>query len=165
MEFDFCWNTETWFLPLERALEGIGSKEASWEPPGGGNTIWQTVTHLNHYNALLIRQMNDAVSGNAVTASFGDIGGPVDPRWKSTFEMDTFGDKGDPDDSVKWKEVVAETHLICENARELLARIDESHMQEQLPGILSRQVLHNAYHIGQLVFIRKQQGSWPKERE
>jgi hypothetical protein len=168
MEFDFCWDTETWFLPLERTLEGVGPREASWEPPGGGNTIWQTVKHLNVYNALLIRQMNDATSGKGVSvenASFGDIGGPVDPKWKSTFEMDTFGDSGDPTDSEKWKEVVTETHLICENVCKSLAQVDESHMQEELAGILARQILHNAYHIGQIVFIRKQQGSWPKERE
>ncbi|MFI8685961.1 DinB family protein [Rossellomorea sp. NPDC077527] len=168
MEFDFCWDKETWFLPLEPALEGLSSIDASWQPPGGGNTIWQTVNHLNVYNALLIRQINDATTGKTVSnmnASFGDIGGPVDPKWTSIFEKDTFGDSGDPSDSEKWKAVLAETHLICENVRNSLTHVDESHIQEELVGILTRQVLHNAYHIGQIVLVRKQQGSWPKERD
>ncbi|AZV63805.1 hypothetical protein DOZ91_00540 [Peribacillus frigoritolerans] len=38
-------------------------------------------------------------------------------------------------------------------------------MDEELVGGLARQILHNVYHIGQIVLIRKQQGSWPQERE
>ncbi|MBW3111512.1 MULTISPECIES: DinB family protein [Bacillaceae] len=168
MEFDFCWNTEAWFLPLEPALEGLSSLDASWQPPGGGNSIWQTVNHLNYYNSLLVRQVNDLRSGKRVShkkTSFGDIGRPADPIWKSILEENTFGDTGDSADSENWKEVLAETHLICENVHKSLSKVDESQIQEELVGILARQVLHNAYHIGQIVLLRKQQGSWPKERD
>ncbi|WP_181152746.1 hypothetical protein [Paenibacillus sp. AR247] len=36
MQFDFVWDTETWFLPLESALAGLNSTDASWQPPGEG---------------------------------------------------------------------------------------------------------------------------------
>ncbi|WP_261134405.1 DinB family protein [Bacillus sp. Marseille-Q3570] len=168
MEFDFSWDTETWFLPLESALKGLDSTDASWQPPGGGNTIWQTVNHLNYYNALLVRQINDTTPGKKTSdrkPSFGDIGEPPDSKWKEIFAENTFGDSGDPTDSEKWKAVLADTHLICENLRKLLAQVNDIQLDEERVGVLARQILHNVYHIGQIVLIRKQQGSWPKERE
>jgi hypothetical protein len=168
MEFDFSWDTETWFLPLESALEGLNSTDASWQPPGGGNTIWQTVNHLNYYNALLVKQINDTTPSQKAlknNAAFGDIGEPPDSKWKEILSVDTFGDMGDPADSEKWKGVLAETRLICENLRKSLAQFNDSQLDEELTGGLARQILHNVYHLGQIVLIRKQQGSWPKERE
>ncbi|MBS4194201.1 DinB family protein [Lederbergia citri] len=168
MEYDFSWDTQTWFLPLESALEGVNSTDASWQPPGGGNTIWQIVNHLNYYNALLVRQLNDTqlrkkASNNKAT--FGDIGEPVSEKWKAVLAVNTFGDIGESADSEKWKEVLAETRIICENLRKSLAQVNDSKLDEELVGGLARQILHNVYHIGQIVLIRKQQGSWPKERE
>lgn len=132
MEFDFSWDTETWFLPLESALEGLNSTDASWQPPGGGNTIWQTVNHLNYYNALLVRQINDTTPRNKASntkATFGDIGEPADSKWKAVLAVNTFGDIGDPADSEKWKAVLAETRLICENLRKSLAQVNDSQLE------------------------------------
>ena len=168
MEFDFSWDTETWFLPLESALEGLNSTDASWQPPGGGNTIWQTMNHLNYYNALLVRQINDTTPRKKASnnkATFGDIGKPTDSKWKAVLAENTFGDIGDPADSEKWKAALAETRLICENLRKSLAQVNDSQLEVELVGGLARQILHNVYHLGQIVLIRKQQGSWPKERE
>jgi hypothetical protein len=168
MEYDFSWDTETWFLPLESALEGLNSTDASWQPPGGGNTIWQTVNHLNYYNALLVRQINDTTPRKKASnkkATFGDIGQPADSKWKAVLAEDTFGDIGDPADSEKWEAVLAETRLICENLRKSLAQVNDCQLEEELVGGLARQILHNVYHLGQIVLIRKQQGSWQKERE
>ncbi|WP_229683168.1 DinB family protein [Virgibacillus oceani] len=168
MEYDFCWDKETWFVPLESALRGLNSADASWQPPGGGNTIWQTVNHLNYYNTVLLRQINDDPSpgkraSNHMVA-FGDIGEPVSEKWKTILAEDTFGDGGDQANSDKWEEVVAEARMICEELRKSLAQVHDSQLDEELAGGLARQILHNVYHIGQIVLIRKQQGSWPKER-
>ena len=168
MEFDFSWDTETWFLPLEPALKGLNSTDANWNPPGGGNTIWQTVNHLNYYNAILVKQINSPTPrkkefNNKVT--FGDIGEPVSEEWKALLGENTFGDVGDPADSEKWNAVLDETRLICEILRKSLAQVNDSQLEEELVGRLVRQILHNVYHIGQIVLIRKQQGSWSKERK
>ncbi|MDR7071628.1 DinB family protein [Fictibacillus barbaricus] len=167
MEYDFCWNTETWFLPLESALEGLNSTDASWQPPGEGNTIWQIVNHLNYYNAVLVRQINDKTPQEKTStnkATFGDIGKPADSKWKEILAVNTFGEIPDPRESEKWKAAVAETHLIFGDLRKSLAQMNDSELGDELIGVLARQILHNVYHIGQIVFIRKQQGSWPKER-
>lgn len=168
IEYDFCWDTETWFVPLESAIEGVSSTDASWQPPGGGNTVWQTVKHLNYYNALLVKQINDTTTGkNAanIKPTFGDIGEPVDSKWKEILAENTFGDIGDPADSEKWEADMADTCQICEDLRRSLAQVKDSQLDEELAGRLARQILHNVYHTGQIVLIRKQQGSWPEVRE
>ncbi|MBM7620107.1 hypothetical protein JOC95_001959 [Bacillus tianshenii] len=168
MEYDFCWDTETWFAPLESALDGLNSTDASWQPPGGGNTIWQTVKHLNYYNALLVRQIYDTTTGKEASndkPTFGDIGEPVDSKWDKILAEDTFGESGDPADSEKWEAFMLDTRRICEDLRKSLAQVKDSQLDEELAGRLARQILHNAYHIGQIVLIRKQQGSWPEVRE
>ncbi len=148
MEYDFSWDTETWFVPLETALDGLKSSDASWQPPGGGNTIWQTVNHLNYYNDLLVSRIN------------GTPPGKKEPNNKATF-----GDTGNPEESEKWNAVVEETYLISEKLRKLLAEVNDSQLEKEYVGGLARHILHNVYHIGQIVLIRKQQGSWPLERE
>ncbi|WP_145945461.1 DinB family protein [Paenibacillus sp. Y412MC10] len=168
MQFDFVWDTETWFLPFESVLAGLNSTDASWQPPGGGNTIWQTVNHLNYYNALLVRQLHDTKPGTEASEhkpTYGDIGEPPDSKWEAVLAEDTFGRPGDPADSDEWAATVAETRLICEDLRQSLTQMNDSQLDEERVGRLARQMLHNVYHIGQIVFIRKQQGSWPKERE
>lgn len=153
---------------LESALEGLNSTDASWQPPGGGNTIWQTVKHLNYYNDLLVRQIYDTTTGKEASndkPTFGDIGETVDSKWKEILSEDTFGDGGDPADSEKWEAFMVDTRRICEDLRRSLAQVKDSQLDEELVGRLARQILHNVYHIGQIVLIRKQQGSWPEVRE
>jgi hypothetical protein len=126
------------------------------------------VNHLNYYNALLVKQINAATPRKKATdnkISFGDIGESVSEEWKAVFAVNTVGDIGDPEDPDKWKEVLEETRLICEKLRKSLAQVNDSQLNQELVGSLARQILHNVYHIGQIVLIRKQQGSWPKERE
>ncbi|MDM5340472.1 hypothetical protein QUF84_25080 [Fictibacillus enclensis] len=103
--------------------------------------IWQTVNHLNYYNALLVRQVNDTT-----------------PRKKASNNKATFGDIGEPP-NLKWQAILAEIRLICENLCKTLPQVNDSQLNEELVGGLARQILHNLW---QIVLIRKQQGSWPK---
>ncbi|MDQ7861858.1 hypothetical protein RCO48_15455 [Peribacillus frigoritolerans] len=52
-----------------------------------------------------------------------------------------------------------------EKLRKSLEQVNDSQLDEELVGGLARQILHNVYHIGQIVLIRKQQGTWPQKRE
>jgi len=76
LQREFVWNREGWYPPLEAALEGLTAREAAWQPPGGGNTIWQTLRHLNYWNEFMLHRItgspgeperirNDEASGPA----------------------------------------------------------------------------------------------------
>jgi hypothetical protein len=148
MEHDYSWNTETWFLPLELALDGLSSRDAAWQPPGGGNTVWQTVNHLNYYNNRLIHQINGTSPGKELAMN-----------------TETFGEPGDPEDTAGWQAAVEEARRIGEELCHVLAEVDDSNLTEEYVGGLARQIMHTVYHTGQIMLIRKQQGSWQRERE
>ncbi len=147
-QHDYSWDKETWFLPLKDVLEGLSSADAAWQPPGGGNTIWQIVNHLNYYNNRLIhdiagRQANDALPSN----------------------LETFGAPGNPEDNEAWQDTLEKADQLSTELRKALAKIDDGALKEEYADGLSRNILHTIHHTGQIVLIRKQQGSWMKERE
>lgn len=152
----FTWDQEEWFLPLAKALEGIGPAEAAWQPPGGGNSIWQILRHLNYYNERDLRRL---------TVRPEDAAPPNNTA--------TFADPGDPADAEGWRAAVAKAHEIAEGFTRLLAELPDRDpaqplargtLGERLP-VLPHIFVHNAYHTGQIVMLRKMQQAWPATRE
>lgn len=60
---DNTWDVEEWIVPLSTALEGLTAEQAAWAPPGGGNTIWQTVNHINYYNGRMLSRLKGIEPG------------------------------------------------------------------------------------------------------
>ncbi|WP_199615314.1 DinB family protein [Paenibacillus alkalitolerans] len=142
------WDEESWFLPLADALENINAAQAAWQPPGGGNTIWQTLNHLNYFNERYLAVIKGEV-----------LGEPLD-----TNEA-TFGAPGNGEDERGWRATVQKTRDIMDDFKETINRLSEDDLDNRnldvnLPDIM----MHDAYHIGQIVLIRKMQGSWTSER-
>lgn len=150
---EYSWDREGWFAPLAAALEGLGPAEAAWRPPGGGNTIWQTVNHVNYYNErLLCRLTGRTFAGPALSNNDA-----------------TFGDPGDPGDASGWQATLERTRRIAEGLRQALAERTDADLDKPLSSAslgeeLTAWIMHDAYHTGQIVLIRKQQGSWPAQR-
>lgn len=142
------WDEEGWFVPLADALEGVGSVEAAWQPPGGGNTIWQTVNHLNYYNGRFLARLN---------------GSPFEEAPNNT---STFGEPGNPEDTDGWQVTLENTRRTAERLRQVLAERSHADLDEEdLGEKLAHLFMHDIHHTGQIVLIRKQQGTWPKQRE
>ncbi len=149
---NYAWDQESWFLPLAAALEGVGPAEAAWQPPGGGNTIWETVNHLNYYNERILNRLT---------------GAPVGPAVANNDE--SFGQNGSPDDAAGWQAVVAKTREVAEGWRNLLAELTDEDLarpfgESTLQDTLLAWIMHDSYHTGQVALIRKMQGSFPAKR-
>ncbi|HVB09695.1 MAG TPA: DinB family protein [Bacillota bacterium] len=140
--FGFTWDKEGWEAPLQLALAGVGAAEAAWRPSGGGNTIRQTLNHLNHYDARTLARLTGATP-------------PADVPSNEA----SFGDPGDPADAAGWEAALRERRRIGDGLQAALGTVPEEKAQD-----LAAWVLHAAYHTGQIVLIRKQQGSWPATR-
>lgn len=152
MQRDYSWDKEEWFLPLAPALEGVGPAEAAWQPPGGGNTIWQTVNHLNYYNERLLCRLTGTLFGLKLPNNDA-----------------TFGEPGNPEDATGWQGTLERTRRIAEGLRNALAERSDADLDKRLSSAslgeeLTLWIMHDAYHTGQIVLIRKQQGSWPARR-
>ncbi|HLN65524.1 MAG TPA: DinB family protein [Symbiobacteriaceae bacterium] len=146
---DQTWAQEGWFVPLADALEGVGAAEAAWQPPGAGNTIWQTVNHCNYYNERLLCKLTGR------------------PYNRVANNIATFGEPGNPGDAEAWAATLAHTRRINEELRTVLAELTDADLdreplnEQDVPAW----VMHDAYHAGQIVLIRKMQGSYPAARD
>lgn len=150
LQKDNTWELEEWIVPLSTALAGTTAEQAVWAPPGGGNTIWQTVNHINYYNERILSRLNG-----------------IDPGATVDTNEETFVGTGGTLDETAWADVLAETKRIQLELREAIASLSGDDLEapygnseESIGRQLSRWMLHDAYHAGQIVLIRRQQGSW-----
>ncbi len=140
--YDHTWDREGWEAPLAHALKGLTAKEAAWRPAGGANTIWQTLNHLNHYDERTLAELT---------------GGTPPPQ--AADNDATFSAPGDPADEAGWQQAVQRRNRIGQGLAAAIAALPEAKA-----GELAAWVLHAAYHTGQIVQVRKEQGSWPAHR-
>jgi uncharacterized damage-inducible protein DinB len=142
-----CYDQSNWFVSLRNALDGLTTEQASWKAGEQTNSIWEIVNHLIYWN----ERYYDRFQGVAA--------------WETSSENDnTFA----PIDGWNWQETVEKCYLILskwidamENSEEdKLDALANENLDYAWSSVLSNLTLHNAYHIGQIVYIRKQQLSW-----
>ncbi|MCP3027702.1 DUF1572 domain-containing protein [Halobacillus sp. A5] len=69
-----------------------------------------------------------------------------------------------------WKETKQEYFHVHRELEKILAKSEQEDLYRQIPGErslvleLKSLALHNAYHIGQIVFLSKMQGAWTGKR-
>lgn len=149
--WDYAMDIEDWAPPLSHAIEGVTSDQATWKPEGGAaNSIWETVNHLTYYKVRLLHKLK---------------GLPKLPEAENndaTFTMTVSGE-------VEWEKAVANLKSVHASLREVIEALEEGAYDwggsGHAPGeeVMSL-ILHDAYHTGQIVLVRKLQGSWPSKR-
>lgn len=143
---DSTYEKESWYAPLKHAIEGITAEQATWKPAGEATkTIWENVNHLIYYKERLVSNMQGI-------------------EWTNNLDGDqTFSLTEQFNDDVEWKKIVKRAEDVYHNLRQLLIKASENEI-EQLESKLLDIFLHDAYHTGQIIQIRKMQGSWPSHR-
>ena len=141
---------ENWFAPTSKALGGLTAAQAAWVPGEGMNTIWQIVNHLTFWTRFVAGRL---------------AGEP--PTGRKTDSDATFGSPGDPADAEGWARAVqglrdAYGALHAAIARQTDAELDRPFNSRRTPtvAVISGSVMHDAYHTGQIVLLRRLQGSW-----
>ncbi|CAH0120874.1 MULTISPECIES: DinB family protein [unclassified Paenibacillus] len=148
-EWDYCYVTEDWHPPLADALAGLTAEQADWRPQGeASNTIRENVSHLLFFKERLLRRLK----------------GEDASRFDASTNDETF-----LNESQGWEETVANIERAHREIRDILANLTEADLDRPMPTLpIARQVAslvrHDAYHTGQIVQIRKLQGSWPARR-
>jgi hypothetical protein len=143
---DSTYEKESWYAPLKHAIEGITAEQATWRPAGEATkTIWENVNHLIYYKERLVSNMQGI-------------------EWTNNLDGDqTFSLTEQSNDDTEWEKVVKRAEDVYNNLRQLLIKTPAKEI-EQLEGKLLDIFLHDAYHTGQIIQIRKMQGSWPSHR-
>ncbi len=136
---------ESWFVPIRKALENVNADQAAWKPEGVSdfNSIQEITHHLLYYKARFLSRLTDTdfetMEDNEATFIAGL--------------------------SWEWEEVRAELFAVNAKIVAHIQTLDDADLDRLKPkAAISQQVLdlatHDAYHAGQLVLIRKLQGTW-----
>jgi uncharacterized damage-inducible protein DinB len=149
-QLDVHCNEDEWFVSIETALRGITASEASWSASEKSNTIWQIVNHLMFWNNDVIHRLKG--TENPVVPADND---------------ETFGRPGNPDDEIGWQQTVKRFTEVMRKLRVAIESLDETNLDTEyrsdsplIRRLLGNVMMHDTYHIGQIVLLRKLHNSW-----
>lgn len=145
---DTTYDNESWYAPFKHAIEGLTAEQARWRPAGDtAKSVWENVNHLIYYKERLAANLE----GSELPQNLdGD---------------ETFYLTKQSNDDKEWSGVVERAEIVQLKLRESLNKtttkvLEQNSLEEKLFDIM----LHDAYHTGQIIQIRKMQGSWPSHR-
>jgi uncharacterized damage-inducible protein DinB len=145
---DTTFDKESWYAPLKPAIGGLTAEQARWRPEGdAANSIWENVNHLIYYKERLAANLE----GHEWTHS---------PVGDETFYLTE-----QVNDEREWKAALERAEEAQHRVRKAVSQmapevLEQNALEEKLLDIM----LHDAYHTGQIIQLRKMQGSWPSQR-
>ena len=135
-------NVKDWFVPANIAVEGLTAEQASWKDSSGNHSIAQLATHLIFWNQQSLAKFK----GEKPAAFNGDN--------KETFSSV---------DKHTWNATVKKLDSVLTEWEKVVEAADETKLKEWYSTI-AHIGTHNAYHTGQIIYIRKMKGWWDEDK-
>ena len=133
---------QNWFVSINNALDGVTAEQAIWKDGSGNHSIGQLANHLLFWNERQLMKFKGekepAFSGNN----------------EETFNAFT---------KEQWTQTVKKLNEVLSDLEKTIQNADEASVKSWSENIANISA-HNAYHTGQIVFVRKLQGSWNPEK-
>jgi uncharacterized damage-inducible protein DinB len=135
-------NKAEWFVPANTAVEGLTAEQASWTDGKGNHSVGQLVNHLVYWDRRSLQKFKG------------------EPQEKFSGNNDeTFNNF----DAKKWNDMVKQLDEVMTDWEKAVEAADDAKLKDSYSEI-AHIGAHNAYHIGQIVYVRKEQGSWNPEK-
>ena len=131
-------DVQDWFVPASRAIAGLTAEQANWKPGKDDHSIAQLVTHLIFWD----KQQLAKFKGEKPAAFSGD-------------NTETFRNV----DEAAWQAAVKELDAVMSEWDRAVGAADDAKLRSWYSTIAHISA-HNAYHTGQILYVRKQQGAW-----
>ncbi|MBS1745750.1 MAG: DinB family protein [Bacteroidetes bacterium] len=131
-------NVKDWFVPPSIAIAGLTPEQANWKDETENHSIAQLTTHLIFWNKRVL----DKFKGIKPDAFDGDN--------KETFS---------PVDEKSWPVTIQRLDSIMNALEDFVKNADEKTL-ESVASTVAHIGTHNAYHTGQILYIRKMKGWW-----
>lgn len=131
-------NKQDWFVSANTAVAGLTAEQASWSDGKGNHSVGQLVYHILYWD----RQSLAKFKGET-------------PEKFSGNNDDTFTGY----DPKKWAATVQQLDEVMTQLEKVVAGANEKQLEAWAPTI-ARIGTHTAYHVGEIVMVRKEQGSW-----
>jgi hypothetical protein len=131
-------NVKDWFVPPSIAIAGLTPEQANWKDSTDNHSIAQLTTHLIFWNKQTLDKFNgkkpDAFDGNN----------------KETFATVN---------AKTWNAAIQQLDSIL-TAWEAVAKTADEKKLKAWYSTIAHIGTHNAYHTGQIIYIRKMKGWW-----
>jgi uncharacterized damage-inducible protein DinB len=135
-------NKAEWFVPANTAVEGLTAEQANWTDGKGNHSVGQLVNHLIFWDRRSLAKFKGE-----------------QPEKYSGNNDETFT----AFDAKKWNEAVKQLDEVMTEWEQAVESADEAKLRDWYSDI-AHIGAHNAYHIGLIVFVRKEQGSWNPDK-
>lgn len=142
-----CYNDKSWFIPLADILDDLTAEEAVIKNDNE-QSIWSIVNHLIYWNEKWLERFKagEFILNNNINND------------------ETFAVAQDQLNEAGWTETLDRLENVFVSWRVVLEETEESKLTKQLPeyfdapwwGVVSNLSIHNAYHVGQIMLLKKQ---------
>jgi uncharacterized damage-inducible protein DinB len=129
---------EDWFVPASIAVQGLTADQAKWSPGKGNHSVGQLAYHLWYWNT---RELADFR---------GEKPAPFDGNNNETFDNFT---------AAQWDDLVKKLDQVLADWEKAVETADDQKLAENA-SLIAHVGAHNAYHIGQILYVRKLEGAW-----
>jgi hypothetical protein len=142
---------EEWFVPVNIAVAGLTPEQARWIPKSEGgaknpapadHSVGMITNHLLFWNAESLAKMK------------GVKGAPLPSDNKETFN---------DFDASSWPSTASKLDAVLTEMEHLVETADDPQLAKWANSIAHISA-HNAYHVGQIIYIRKLQGTWDPDK-
>jgi hypothetical protein len=131
-------NNEDWFVPVNVAVAGLTAQQANWSPGHGGHSVGQLAYHLWFWNSRELAQFK------------GEKAAAFDGNNDETFN--NFN-------AAQWTDLVKKLDKVMSDWEAAVEAASDQKVAANA-SLIAHIGTHNAYHVGQILYVRKLQGAW-----
>ncbi|REE94641.1 DinB family protein [Paenibacillus taihuensis] len=145
-QLNACYHDKSWFIPLQDILKDLSAEQAANEH-ASKQSIWGIVNHLIFWNEKWLERFE---VGNF------EIDGEINNDDTFYVDPDTINDS-------EWNRTLQRLETVFRSWTVALEESDEFKLTSEIPsyynapwwGVVSNLSIHNAYHIGQIMLLKK----------
>jgi uncharacterized damage-inducible protein DinB len=131
-------NKAEWFVPANTAVAGLTPAQASWTDKSGNHSVGQLANHLLFWDRESLMKFK----------------GEKPPKFSGNND-ETFNDF----DEKSWTTTVTQLDAVMTEWEKAVEAADDAKIALWASRV-AHVGAHNAYHIGQMVYVLKLQGVW-----
>jgi uncharacterized damage-inducible protein DinB len=128
---------QDWFVPASLAVAGLTAEQASWKDETGNHSIGQLTYHLVFWNKESLARIKGEKPENS------------DDNEKTFNNFD----------AKSWADTVAQLDQVMSDLEQFVIHADDATI-EKTASRIAHVCAHNAYHTGQIIYIRREKGWW-----
>lgn len=129
---------EDWFVPARVAVEGLTAEQANWNPGHGGHSVGELAYHLWFWDSRSLERFRGEKS-----AAYNGNNDQTFTRFNQ----------------AQWNDIVGKLDQVMSDWEKAVEAADEQTLEANA-SLVEHVAEHNAYHIGQILYVRKLQGVW-----